>query len=163
MRVLGIDPGYKNLGLAVVEFSETGAAPTVLWSQAAYVGETASPEHYSRTIIPYLNNIYTDWAFTAVGAETPPFIREDVQTTALIHRVFGNIECWAFERGLPVRYVSPRSIKAKARRLLGITDVEENSKGLIRTAVEQIVHGKAQRTSHENDAVFAAWACWGTA
>lgn len=160
MRVLGIDPGYKNLGLAVVELSETGAAPTVLWSQDVYVGETATPEHYSQTLVPYLNNVYSQWEFTAIGTETPPFIQQQIQTTALIHRVFGNIECWAYERGLPVRYIFPTTIKTKARNLLGIKDVKENSKGLIRTAVEHILGGKARRTSHENDAVFAAWACW---
>lgn len=160
MRVLGVDPGYCHLGLAVVEFSETGAAPTVLWSQDVYVGETTSPERYSQTIVPYLNNIHAEWGFQAVGTETPPFIQQQIQTTALIHRVFGNIECWAFERELPVRYVSPVSIKSQARRLLGLTDVKENSKAMIRAAVEQILGGKARRTSHENDAVFAAWACW---
>lgn len=159
MLVLGLDPGFRNLGMAVVSVS--GESAEVTWSTNLHVGDGDGPQHYSKTLVPYLNRIYDEFRFEAVGAETPPFIQQQIKTTALLHRVFGNIECWAYERDLPVRYIMPTGIKARARALTGETNPKENSKALIRAAVERLVHGKARRTNHENDAVFAAWACWG--
>lgn len=156
---LGIDVGFTNLGLAVVDMGPD-APVSVAWSQNVYVGDSGHPQHFSKTLVPYLNNIYAEYQFTCIGAETPPFIVGQIKTTALLHRVFGNIECWAHERGLPVRYVAPMAIKRRAQRLVGETDKKRTEKALIREAVERLVGGKARRTNHENDAAFAAWACW---
>lgn len=161
MRVLGADPGFRHLGLAVVEFSETGAAPVVLWSQDVYVGDADHPERYAPMLVPYLENVYGEWSFTAVAAETPPMIQKNLKTSCMLQRTFGVVDGWAAARGIPVQYRSPVNLKAAARRLLGITDAKENSKGMMRAACEHILGGKALRTSHENDALFAAWAVHG--
>lgn len=162
MRVLGCDPGVIHLGLAVVEFSETGGAPVVLWSQDVHVGDTSHPERYGPMLCPYLTNIHAEWSFTCIGAETPPMIQDNLKTTAMLQRTFGVVDGWAACHALPVKYASPVSLKAAARRVLGITDAKETSKGMMRLACEQILGGKARRTSHENDAFFAAWVCYGT-
>lgn len=162
LRVLGADPGFKNLGLAVVEFSETGAAPVVLWSQDVYVGDADHPERYAPMLVPYLENVYGEWSFTAVAAETPPMIQKNLKTSCMLQRTFGVVDGWAACRGIPVQYRSPVALKAAARRVLGITDAKESSKGMMRAACEQILGGKARRTSHENDAFFAAWVCYGS-
>lgn len=161
MLTLGVDIGFRNCGLCVASVSAGSAE--VAWSTNLHVGDSDHPQHYSRTLVPYLNRIYDEFHFEALGAETPPFIQQQIKTTALLHRVFGHIECWAYERGLPIKYIPPTGIKAAARELTGCADPKENSKRLIRLAVEQLVGGKARRTNHENDAVFAAWACWGRA
>lgn len=149
------------MGLAVVDVSETGGAPVVLWSQDVYVGDLDHPERYGPMLVSYLNNIYNDWSFSCVGAETPPMIQENIKTTAMLQRVFGVVDGWAAMRSLPVRYIAPVTIKVRARRVTGEPDLKRTDKSLVREAVEKLIGGKACRTSHENDAVFAAWACYG--
>lgn len=160
MRVLGFDPGVKNLGLAVLDREAPGEPLEVLWSANMFVGEMDAPDTYSRSLVPYLDNIFNEFHFEAVGGEEPPIIMEQIKTTARIQRVCGILDGWACAHDLKVRTRPPTTLKAAARRLLRIEDPKENSKNMMRAAVEKILGGKARRTSHENDAVFAAWACW---
>lgn len=157
MRVLGVDPGYRHLGLAVIETEPL----TLSYSQTVVVGTSDAPQSYTHTLVPYLNNIQAEFHFEAIGTETPPFIEGQIQTTAMLHRVFAIIETWAFMQApkIEIRYRAPMALKAAARRLLGIADPKENGKAMMRRALIQIV-GASGKTDHENDAALAAIASY---
>ena len=54
MIVLGVDPGYRNLGLSIVKISADGKAVKVLYSENMSVGKATAPMLFTKFLWPAL-------------------------------------------------------------------------------------------------------------
>jgi len=167
VRILSLDPGYANLGIAIVEVdrSKRGlkAIRAIPHSESIRVGNAIQPMSFSRRLLPALKQLDKDWGpFDAVAMETPPFIMRRVKVRCLIWHVMGVVSCWAAYEGIPIRHRSPIQLKKTACQVLRREFDSKNipKKADIRKVVDKLGH-KPRPTSHENDAVLAAYACFG--
>jgi Holliday junction resolvasome RuvABC endonuclease subunit len=164
--ILGIDPGYANFGIAVVDIAVgkgEGALRRVLFTKSLSVGSKSSPMKFASKLHPELDKIYATYGpFKGVAAESPTLIMNQVRTTALIWHAMGIVTGWACDKGIPFRHLSPISLKRVAMRCLDIplSSRKYPKKTQIKKLVESWV-GEGKRTSHENDAILAAVSCYG--
>ncbi len=166
MIVLGIDPGYRNLGLSVVKVSDDGKEFEILHSDSVSVGKATAPLLFAKFLWPKLSRLSEEYGpIEAIGTETPPFIMGQIQTTAFLWSVSSIIAAWACDRGIPMRNTSPIGLKRATAKLL---EIPFNRKGMaskkdVRRAVERVVgKGTSGKTSHENDATLAVIALFGS-
>jgi len=163
--ILGVDPGYRNLGLAVVRLSEGGIRAEVLWSDSFSVGSAEHGMAFHKVLVPKLEELALRYNFAGVAMETPPFIQRQIKTSALLWAVGAIIWTWGHLRGLTLRHCSPIAIKRAVCRALGLP---WNRKFIPKKAQvkETICHctltGQGLRTSHENDAALAAILLYGS-
>jgi len=167
MIILGIDPGYSNLGVAVVDLG--GPTPQVLWSDCIHVGAHSSrPEGWAARLIPKLDDLAERFAPQVVATETPPFITPTrkmsmeavgrlVKTSALLSRVSGMIQGWAHSRGLDYGEIAPVALKRHVAKRLGIRWNRKfmPKKSEVGLCVKE-VFGASPKTDHEQDAVMIA-------
>ena len=154
MRILGIDPGYRNLGLAIIDIQPSGAH--IVWSENMSVGSASNGLFFVKFLWPKLDELYVKYGIEGLASETPPFIMKQVKTTALLWAVSTITVCWAYHRGLPFRHASPISIKKAVARALGLPWRQKSmpKKKEVREAVIQYTGNGLG--SHENDAVLSA-------
>lgn len=157
MRILGVDPGYRNLGLALLDINEEQRIVTPLWSGSLSVGTADNGLNYVKFLWPKLNEIYAEHGCDGVASETPPFIMRQIKTTAMLWSVSSVISCWAYTSGLSFRHAAPMTLKRAVSRALGRKFERKKvpKKSDVKTAVEQYM-GTSFKTSHENDAALAA-------
>ena len=79
MRILGVDPGYRNLGLALLDINEEQRIVTPLWSGSLSVGTADNGLNYVKFLWPKLNEIYAEHGCDGVASETPPFIMRQIK------------------------------------------------------------------------------------
>jgi Holliday junction resolvasome RuvABC endonuclease subunit len=157
MIVLGVDPGYRNLGLSVVLIAEDGTKAKVLHSRSMSVGNATAPMAFTKFLWPVLEELNQRFTIDAIASETPPIIVGQIKTTAYLWAVSSIIVAWAHSKGAAFRHASPMSLKMAVCRGLGREwdrkDIPKKSevKRLI-----QLLLGDASATSHENDATLAA-------
>ena len=170
MRVLAVDPGYSNLGLAVVEIERAGGfrcVREVFHSRNVKVGNAVRPIAFAANVVRELDDLERRYGkFDAVALETPTFIQKQLRTTALIWHTIGAVLAWAAVRDLPPRWLSPMQLKRVAAGLLGREwdPKKAASKREVKEAVNQAFKEEDHRkfeSSHEADAVLAAIGCWG--
>ena len=158
MIVLGVDPGYRNLGLAVVRISPDGQTAEVLHSKSMSVGKATAPMAFTKFLWPELVRLDTDYGpIDAVASETPPFIMGQIKTTAFLWAVSSIIVARSHAQDIPFRHASPISLKKAVCRALQKPwdrkfipkkrEVKETIKLLLDTKLI---------TSHENAAALAA-------
>jgi len=154
-HILGVDPGYRNLGLAVIDVS--GPRPTLVWSARKSIGSPDSGLAFVRFLWPILEELHTVYDIQGVATETPPFIMTRVKISSLLWSITTIIATWAFVRGIPLRHIMPLNLKRACCRALGRKYDRKAipKKKEVRAAVSSILgsHGK---TSHEDDAALAA-------
>lgn len=158
MKVLGVDPGYRNLGLTVVDLKSM----TILHSENMTVGHSDNIISFVKFLYPKLTELHEKYNFTGIGSETPPFIMRQIKTTAGLWAVSSIIMSWAFERGMPFRHASPISLKRAVVRYNG--DVWDKKKIPKKAEVKVVIkklYGSCCKTSHEDDAALAAAATFG--
>jgi|TARA_R100001530_G_scaffold134221_2_gene108685 Holliday junction resolvasome RuvABC endonuclease subunit len=164
--ILGVDPGYANLGLAVVDVAQgkgEGSLRRLLFSKSISVGSASSPMRFADRLHPELDKIWATYGpFKGVGAESPTLIMRRVRTTALIWHVTGIVTAWAKDKNIPFKHLHPISLKRVAMRCLDIplSSKKYPKKREIKELVATWI-GEGNRTSHENDAILAAVACYG--
>lgn len=158
MIVLGVDPGYRNLGLALVRMSADGKAAKVIHSQNMSVGKATAPMTFTKFLWPELERLNAVYGpIEAVASETPPFIMGQIKTTAFLWAVSSIIVAWAHSHNIPFRHAAPLSLKKAVCRAVG---KEWNRKFIpkkseVKAVVKQITASSCH-TSHESDAVLAA-------
>ncbi|MAA63846.1 MAG: hypothetical protein CL581_03575 [Alteromonadaceae bacterium] len=158
MIVLGVDPGYRNLGLSVVRVSEDGKAAKVLHSENMSVGKATAPMAFTKFLWPKLEALNAEHGpIDSVASETPPFIMGQIKTTAFLWAVSSIVVAWTHANNVAFRHASPLSLK---RAVCRATGREWNRKFIpkkseVKEVVQQITAGTGH-TSHENDATLAA-------
>ena len=157
MIVLGVDPGYRNLGLSIVRISEDGKAVKVLYSENMSVGKATAPMLFTRFLWPALSRLHKKYEIEAIASETPPFIMGQIKTTAFLWAVSSIIVSWAHAHDIPFKHTSPISIKKAVARALELPWSRKYmpKKSDVKAAVKRL-SGDACSTSHENDATLAA-------
>lgn len=158
MIVLGVDPGYRNLGLSVVEVSEDKRAIKILHSENMSVGKATAPMAFTKFLWPKLETLNEKYGpIEAVASETPPFIMSQIKTTAFLWAVSSIIVAWAHSKGIPFRHASPLSLKrAVCRAFQRKWDRKFiPKKSEVKLLVSKFA-GESGKTSHENDATLAA-------
>ena len=157
MIILGVDPGYKNLGLSVVRISNSGRHAEVLESRNMTVGNASAPLTFTKFLWPALEEMHERYGFEGVASETPPFIMGQIKTTAFLWAVSSIIVAWAYSNDIAFRHASPISLKRGVCRLLDMPWDKKYipKKSDVKRAVKQL-NGDPLPTSHENDAAFAA-------
>ena len=158
MIVLGVDPGYRNLGLSIVRVSEDGKVAEVLHSENMSVGTATAPMAFTKFLWPKLVALNETYGpIEAVASETPPFIMGQIKTTAFLWAVSSIIVAWSYSVGIPFRHASPLSLKKAVCRAV---DKKWNQKFIPKKSevkeVVQSITANTGRTSHENDATLAA-------
>ena len=158
MIVLGVDPGYRNLGLAILRVSEDGGSAEVLYSKNMSVGKATAPLAFTKFLWPELERLDAEHGpIQAIASETPPFIMVQIKTTAFLWAVSSIIVAWSHHKALAFRHASPISLKRAVCRAAGKPWDKKYipKKSEVKQVVERIT-GAACPTSHENDAALAA-------
>ena len=158
MIVLGVDPGYRNLGLSVVRISADGQAAKVVYSENMSVGKATAPMAFTKFLWPRLEELDKQYGpIEAVASETPPFIVGQIKTTAFLWAVSSIIVAWAHSRGTPFRHASPLSLKKAVCRAVGKEWDRKfiPKKSEVKSVVKSITASDSV-TSHESDATLAA-------
>lgn len=158
MIILGVDPGYRNLGLSVVRVSDDGESAEVLWSESTAVGKTTAPMTFTRFLWPKLTELDEKYGpIEAVASETPPFIMGQIKTTAFLWAVSTIIVNWAYVKDIPFKHASPISLKRGVCRILSMPWERKYipKKSDVRKSIVHLL-GCSSKTSHENDATLAA-------
>jgi len=158
MIILGVDPGYRNLGLSVVEIDEYSTRIKILSSQNMSVGKATAPLMFTKFLWPTLSSLHSQYGIDAIASETPPFIMGQIKTTAFLWAVSSIIVAWAYSEDIPFRHASPISLKKAVSRVLQIPWSKKYmpKKSDVKSAVERLSGEKGLPTSHENDATLAA-------
>jgi len=155
MRViLGVDPGYRNLGLAILDIS--GPRPSILWSKNKSIGSPSAGMEFVRFLWPLLDELHTEYGIEAIATETPPFIAGRPKVSALLWAISSIIASWGHAKGIPLRHAQPLTLKRACSRILGREYDRKNipKKKDIREAVKKLL-GARGRTSHEDDAILS--------
>lgn len=158
MIVLGVDPGYRNLGLSLVRISEDGKAAKVVHSENMSVGKATAPMAFTKFLWPRLEELNKYYGpIEAVASETPPFIMGQIKTTAFLWAVSSIIVAWSHHKGIPFRHAAPLSLKKAVCRAVGKKwDRKFIPKKREVKEVVQSITASTSVTSHENDATLAA-------
>lgn len=158
MKILGVDPGYRNLGLCLVDISSSGKAAQRVYSTNMSVGRATAPLAFTKFLWPELDRIHrVHGPIEGIASETPPFIMGQIKTTAFLWAVSSIVVAWSHVNKTAFRHASPISLKRATCRGLG----REWDKRYIpkKSEVKQLIVqllGESAGTSHENDAALAA-------
>lgn len=158
--LLGIDPGYSNLGLAVIQVTNNG--PRVVHTTCVTIGKRGNPRGFLGPTQRHMNEILK-YNFIAWATEAPPTVPNRV-TANLLWFSTGLIWSQIYKKvGINPAIVAPARIKTHTARVLGIKSSKHWSPGkeLVGQAVSILTEEPAdQRTNHENDAIMAAIAAF---
>jgi len=171
MIVLGVDPGYQNLGIALVDTSKR----SVLASTTVACGGNPWTQHkiLSRELPLFLEDYPKP---DLIATETPPFgfsgRGSGGKTACLMWHVIGGLSMWAAQQGIQVKDITPTGLKAYAGEVIGMgynawpqrgkTKTRSEIKWGISEAVKKLLDGRrkssAANSDHEADAVLIAFA-----
>ena len=160
MLVLGIDPGYANLGLSVFDTERNRVVEGV----TLRAGNIDQPHRFAERIVPVLEAMHERHTIEAVGIEGLPIFPRAARSTGGIWAATSVCLGWAACRSLPVRKKTPIQLKQHCSLVLD----EKWSRSFMATkaqmaeAVETITGRPAHKSDHTNDATMAAHCCWGT-
>lgn len=151
MRVIGIDPGYDRLGVAVLEGSP--GAETLLHSCCISSDAQAPLPERLHTIGTAFTEILDTYQPTVVGIETL-FFNKNVKTAIDVAQARGVISYLAIRSGATVCELSPQSIK------VAVTGHGGSDKTAVTMMVRRLLPG-VPRTAvdDEYDAIAVALTC----
>lgn len=164
MLVLGIDPGFRNLGLALVDTS-TGK---VLATRTVDCGRVylAMPKFVNRALEEMFATLPRP---QRVRIEAAPFgyggSRRGGQNACTMHWVLGVVGGWAARHDIPMSQITPKALKTFAAKQIGVpykdwegpADSRAAKKWGISQAVQQLTTGTVDTTDHEDDAILIAF------
>ena len=158
--LLGIDPGYSNLGLAIIK--KTKAGPRVVKSWCVTIGKRGDTRGFLKRTQSIIDEV-CEFSFVGWATEAPPTVPNRV-TANLLWYSTGLIWAGIFRhKGLLPHQVAPARIKAHTARILGIKATKHWSPGkqLVGQATALLTDAPSDgRTNHENDAIMAAIAAF---
>lgn len=176
VRVIGVDPGFASIGLAVVEFIDNDIAhggPLVRWLDATLVETAPSPararayacdDALRRTneIAGALDRYVQRWSvgLRAICAESfsPP---RNASAAAKVAFTWGALVATARRHGVPVLQALPQRVK------IDVAGAKNATKDEVAVAVERICDGHAptldgiarSKREHVYDAAAVAISC----
>lgn len=110
MIVLGIDPGFERLGIAVIE-KKPSSQETVLFSECFITPKTMDFSERLTNIGNHIEEIITRYKPTHLGIETL-FIEKNQKTAMRVAEVRGTIIFLAARTGMRICEYSPLQIKS---------------------------------------------------
>ena len=147
MRILGIDPGFDRLGIAVVEGDSS--RPTHVWSDCVEPPKGAVHERLAAVSAAITHAIH-EHAPDALGIETL-FFSTNVKTALGVAEARGAVLAAAGLAALPVIECSPQAVK------LAVTGYGAADKKAIETMVPKLISlPKKKRRDDELDAIAVA-------
>jgi crossover junction endodeoxyribonuclease RuvC len=148
MKILGIDPGYDRVGIAVIE--KKGSANSLVHSEC-FTTDVKS-EFYERLVAveKRINEILGEFEPDALAIETL-FISKNQKTGMRVAEARGVIATAAARRGIAVSEYSPPEIKA------AITSDGRSDKGQIMKMIPLLIKMTLKkRADDEYDAIAVA-------
>ncbi len=149
MKILGIDPGYDRLGIAVIEKSTKGKE-VVIYSDCL---QTSSKDPISKRLLEIgteVGRVLDEYKPNALAIETL-FITKNQKTAMRVSEARGIIMYEAFKRHIPVFEYAPMQIKT------AITSDGTSDKDRMIKMVELLVKLPAKkRVDDEYDAIAVA-------
>ncbi len=145
MRILGIDPGYDRLGVAVLE--RIDGHDTVVFSTCITTEKTASLAERIHAAGTALEHIITEHAPAAVGLETL-FFNKNVKTAIGVAQARGMILHIAQKADCVIVELSPQEVK------LAVTGYGKSDKRAIIDMTKRLVHNVPENAlDDEYDAI----------
>ena len=109
IRILGIDPGYERLGIAILE--KQSPKDKLLYSECFQTPKTLSHPERLLMIGERLNQVLETYSPTVLGIETL-FFNTNQKTAMLVAETRGVILYMCAQKKLSLREFSPPQIKA---------------------------------------------------
>lgn len=151
MRVIGIDPGYDRLGVAVLEGDVH--SQTLVFSTCIQTTKTASLPERLHELGVTLEKIFAKYAPERLAIETL-FFNKNVKTALTVAEARGIILFVAQVNGAKVFEYSPQTIK------IAVTGHGGSEKGQIESMVKKLVKNIPERAlDDEYDAIAVALTC----
>ena len=157
VNVLGVDPGYRNLGLCILEIHPRKGSARRLWSKSISVGTPNNGLAFVKFLWPVLEDLHKEYNIQGVATETPPFIKARPKISGLLWGIGTIIAVWAYLKGIPFRHAMPLTLKRACCAIVGRPYEQKDipRKSEIKIAIAKVL-GDTGKTSHENDALLAA-------
>ena len=157
VNVLGVDPGYRNLGLCILEIHPRNGSARKLWSGTVSIGTPNNGLAFVKFLWPKLEELNQKYNIQGVATETPPFIKARPKISSLLWGIGTIIAVWAYLKDIPFRHAMPLTLKRACCAIVGRPYEQKNipRKSEIKTAIAKVL-GDTGKTSHENDALLAA-------
>jgi len=158
--LLGVDPGYSNLGLAIIKVTKKG--PRVVHTKCVTLGKRGDTKGFVKKTQKVIDDI-CEYDFVGWATEAPPTVPNRI-TANLLWYSTGLIWAGVYRsKALLPQLVAPSRIKAHTARILGIKASKHWSPGkeLVGQATALLTEQDSdKRTNHENDAIMAAIAAF---
>ncbi len=135
-RVLGIDPGFDRLGVAVLE--KVAGKETVIFSTCITTDRKAEPAERLKTIGEELSKIIKDYSPKALAIEKL-FFNQNVTTALKVAEARGVVLYEAARAGLSTHEYSPQDIK------IAVTGYGKASKADVERMVGKLVELPKQK------------------
>lgn len=148
MTILGIDPGYDRIGIAIIEKSKSGNA---LLHSECFTTDAKSP-FYERLvkIEKRINEVLNEFEPDTLSIETL-FISKNQKTGMRVAEARGVIALTAAKKGIPIFEYSPPEIKAAIT-----SDGRSDKTQMIKMIPLLVKMGPGKRYDDEYDAIAAA-------
>lgn len=151
MRVIGIDPGYDRLGLAVVE--RTDGNETVLHSECIETDRSAPIADRLTQIGARLEVVFQKFAPTSVGIETL-FFNKNLSTAIAVAQARGVVLYLARKYEISVREFGPQEVK------VAVTGYGKSDKSAVFSMLMKLVRNMPKGAlDDEYDAIAIAVTC----
>lgn len=145
MRVLGIDPGTRNLGYAILEKKLNNIY--LLESGVLKLSKIKDQYNKLKEIYYFVDNIIKKYNIEQISIESV-FYGENIQSMFKLGRVHGCIITCALNNNIKITEFSPREIK------LSITGNGNASKEQVKRFIPQIISLNTKKMEHdESDAI----------
>ena len=151
MRILGIDPGYERLGLAVIEGEKGGEE--LLHSECFFTSAKKPFHERLEEVGERIEQVLREWKPDRVALETL-FFAKNQKTAMLVAGVRGVILYEVAKSKLPLFEYAPNEIK------VAVTSYGKSEKKEIGRMVERLITIKKKiRYDDEYDAIATALTC----
>lgn len=157
---LGVDPGFSNLGLAVVD----GETQAVLESRCHLIGHRKDYASWPSFVRKLIQEMQSRWGFDGIAIEAPPVFNDkprNLETTNLLWYACGLV-LGACESTAGIKVVSASVVKKHTALVQGTTWSKNSvpTKTEVRAVMQLVYPGAALRSSHEADAAMLATLAW---
>lgn len=152
MKVIGIDPGYERVGVAVVEKNSRGKE-VLLFSDCIRTSKDSPHADRLKTIALALSTVIREWEPTVLAVETLYF-ETNAKTAMRVAEARGVILVAGALEGLNIREYTPLQVKSATTG-----DGRADKKQIIRMIPLLIALPKKKMLDDEYDAIAVALTC----
>jgi Holliday junction resolvasome RuvABC endonuclease subunit len=156
-RILAVDLGYRNLGVAVVDTDMRAVHHSVNWS----VGHRSHPHSFVKNLWARLDDLEQRYGpFDGFANEMLPQFKNG-SVAGPIGVVLGILSTWCYQRNIPTKEVQAMVVKRRVADFLGMKTNDIGKKKSPVGEVVRLLTGSKRRTNHEDDAVIIGLIAWG--